>query len=384
MRQKLAIIGASDFQNPLILRAKEKGLETHVFAWKDGSIGERTADYFYPISITMVDEITSKCQEIGVSGVCTIGSDLANVTVAYVASKLGLVANTIETVRRSTNKSIMRRVFVEHGDPSPESHVIREGEVPSDFGMAYPIIVKPADRSGSRGITKIVEPNDALLAKAVELALEASFSKEVIVEECMEGEEFSVEYVSWRGRHTFLALTKKYTTGPPHFIETGHLEPAPVSEVVYDKVKSVVSHALDSLGVEYGASHSEVMLLSDGQVKIVEIGSRMGGDCIGSNLVPLSTGIDFVGAVVDIALDKEPDLNPMHAPAVSMIRFVFGQDDLDALSTAKNEIPKLIDFVSPIGNLSQEIVDSGTRHGFFILSASTYSEIVPYLPPEKM
>jgi biotin carboxylase len=68
----------------------------------------------------------------------------------------------------------------------------------------------------------------------------------------------------------------------------------------------VVEHALDSLGVRFGASHSEVKVDADGAVKIIEIGSRMGGDCIGSHLVPLSCGYDYVGAVIDVALGVEP------------------------------------------------------------------------------
>ena len=58
--KKIVIIGANDFQNQLILKAKEMGFETHVFAWQDGSIGERTADHFYPVSIVEINEILEK------------------------------------------------------------------------------------------------------------------------------------------------------------------------------------------------------------------------------------------------------------------------------------------------------------------------------------
>ena len=80
--KKIVIIGANDFQNQLILKAKEMGFETHVFAWQDGSIGERTADYFYPVSIVEIDEILEKCKEIKPDAVATIASDLANITVS--------------------------------------------------------------------------------------------------------------------------------------------------------------------------------------------------------------------------------------------------------------------------------------------------------------
>ena len=92
--KKIAIIGASYLQNPLILKAKEMGFETHVFAWRAGDIGEQTADHFYPISIVEKEEILNQCRKIHPDAVCTIASDLAGVTVNYVANALGLPANS--------------------------------------------------------------------------------------------------------------------------------------------------------------------------------------------------------------------------------------------------------------------------------------------------
>ena len=107
--KKLVIIGASDFQNPLILKAKEMGYETHVFAWECGDIGEKTADYFYPVSITEQDEILNICKKIQPDGVTTIGSDLGMVTATYVANGLGLTANSVECEFKASNKYAMRQ-----------------------------------------------------------------------------------------------------------------------------------------------------------------------------------------------------------------------------------------------------------------------------------
>ena len=117
--KKIVIIGANDFQNQLILKAKEMGFETHVFAWQDGSIGEKTADYFYPISIVETDAILEKCREIQPDAVTTIASDLANITVSKVAAGLGLPGNTPECIEISTNKYAMRSAFKKAGLPTP-------------------------------------------------------------------------------------------------------------------------------------------------------------------------------------------------------------------------------------------------------------------------
>lgn len=380
MKPKLAIIGASDFQKPLILKAKEMGIETHVFAWESGAVGKECADYFYPISITEVDEITAVCRNLGIDGVCSIGTDLGNVTVAHVAAELGLTANSIECVHNSTNKSAMRQVFKEHGDPSPFSMRVTNLRDLAELDEQFPMIVKPVDRSGSRCVSKIYSSSE--LEAAVEQAINVSFEKAAVVEEFMEGLEYSVEYVSWNGVHKFLALTRKFTTGAPHFIETGHVEPAPVNDALLQKIQNVVEHALDSLGVRYGASHSEIIIDKDGVVRIVEIGSRMGGDCIGSHLVPLSTGVDFMRAVIDIALGREPDYRPQHAPSSAMIRFVFTDRDVETYELVRQNHPEYIVDYSFDSDMDRQIVDSSSRYGFYILRAEEGAELIQYYPEE--
>ena len=96
MGKNLAIIGASYLQLPLIEKAKALGYTTHVFAWAANDVGEAAADHFYPVSIVEKDEILSLCRKIGICGICSIASDLAMLTVNYVAEKLGLPGNSME------------------------------------------------------------------------------------------------------------------------------------------------------------------------------------------------------------------------------------------------------------------------------------------------
>lgn len=444
-QKKLAIIGASAFQEPLIRKAQEQGIETHVFAWAAGDVGEALADVFYPISITEKEEILSQCREIGVDGVATIGSDLANITVAYVAEGLGLTANSVDCVHHSTDKHAMRHCFEENADPSPKSVKVTAAQDVLPKGLSFPVIVKPADRSGSRGIARVECASD--LAEAINSALEVSFSKVALVEEYFEGAEFSVEYLSWEGKHYFLALTEKFTTGAPHFIETGHLEPARVSSELEAQIKAVTETALTHLGVTYGASHTELKVNQKGEIAIIEIGSRMGGDCIGSHLVELSTGVDFVGAVAQIALGQKPavldDLEDKGCKTrrCAAIRFIFSGADLEALNALKKENPGALVLeniaeeikgatgagavvtdgasgasegagtdctagsdggkagagagvesakatTSPESTAdalnSENIVDSSTRYGFYIFASDTLEEIERFLPSHNL
>lgn len=143
--KKIVIIGANSFQNPLILKAKEMGYETHIFAWKDGSIGERTADYFYPISIVEKEAILEECRRIQPDAVATIASDLANITVQYLAEQLGLPHNSDNCIYISTNKFAMREAFSKHGVPTPGFVSVCEGDdyAAAVADMQFPMIVKP-------------------------------------------------------------------------------------------------------------------------------------------------------------------------------------------------------------------------------------------------
>lgn len=373
--KKIVIIGANDFQNPLILKAREMGYQTHVFAWKEGAVGEQTADYFYPVSIVEKEEILEECKKIMPDAVASIGSDLANITVQYLAARLGLCTNSDRCILYSTNKFEMRRALVRNHISAPLFTVVdnkRSIQLPWD--MTYPIIVKPTDRSGSRAITKVFGEEE--LEGAVEAAIFHSFEKKAILEEYIDGEEYSCEGISYNGQHTFLALTRKYTTGAPHFIETGHVEPAGLPPELEARVFHELGMALDALEIRNGASHSEFRINSRQEVKIIEIGSRMGGDCIGSHLVPLSTGQDYLKMVIQTALGEMPEIlkEPLHHFA--RIQFILGSGDMEKYRKIKEKYPLNIVFTSEIGEIgSHEVIDSGSRFGFYIIKTRDYCKM---------
>ena len=365
--KKLAVVGANDFQNQLIIKAKELGYETFVFAWEDGAVGKDNADYFFPISIVEKELILEKCREIGIDGICSIASDLAVVTVDYVAEKLGLNANSIECSEISTNKFKMRTAFRKNNDPIPRYTVVSEMESydAAISELSFPLIVKPTDRSGSRGVTKI--SSVAELPGAVAVACEKSFEHKAMVEEFVEGKEYSVECVSFHGKHTLLAVTEKITTGAPHFIETGHNQPAHISGQLREKIRTVVFHALGSLKIKEGASHSEIKIDDAGEIKIIEIGSRMGGGCIGSDLVRITTGVDFTKMVIDIALNNAPDFRVVSAPREACVRFVLKENDMVECEEMLKRGMELERKCLWTQFDNRSVVDSSGRYGYYVM-----------------
>lgn len=312
----LAIIGASYLQLPLVKRAKQMGLHTICFAWAEGAVCKDEADEFYQISIVEKEQILSVCREKQIEGICTIASDLAAPTVAYVAEQLGLVGNSYEVAMRANNKYLMRQAFSAAGITCPAFRKITSYEQLDSGVLRFPVIIKPTDRSGSLGITKVERHED--LQNAVETALNCSFKHEAIVEEFIEGREISVEFISYHGVHYPLQITDKVTTGAPHFVELEHHQPADFTKEQYAQIYDLTKRVLDALGVTNGASHSEYKITKEGRIYVMEIGARMGGDFIGSDLVQLSTGYDFLKGVIDVALGRfeEPVFGESHYAGV--------------------------------------------------------------------
>lgn len=365
--KKLAIIGANEFQNRLILKAKELGYETHVFAWQCGDIGEQTANFFYPISIIEKEKILKICRGIGIDGICSIASDLASITVNYVAENLGLPCNKTKYSSIQTNKYEMRTEFMHAGIPCPKFVSVRFDEYKDDLlnGFTFPIIVKPTDRSGSRCIMKLDSFEG--IKDAIEAACKTSFEHKAIIEEFIYGDEYSMETITYRGRHHYLATTKKFTTGEPHFIETGHIEPSGLPDEINERAKEMIFKALDCLHVENSAGHSEFRVDKDGNIRIIEIGARMGGDCIGSDLVQLSTGYDFVKMVIDVACGNEPSFEKGNHYSMAQIKFILNKFDYEEYITLKRNEKANIVYKSKMDLLVLDnTTNSADRAGYYI------------------
>ena len=298
--KKLAIIGASYLQLPLVKKAKEMGIETLCFAWEEGAVCKDLCDKFYPISTIDKEAILKVCQEEKIDGITTIASDVATLTVNYVAAQMGLVGNPNDYSEITTNKYKMRQCFMDNDVPSPKYTLADDNNHYQVTGFKFPLIVKPTDRSGSRGVEKVLDP--VQLEQAINRARKESFEHKAIIEEFVTGREISVESISFEGKHHILQITDKVTTGAPFFVELEHHQPTSLPEEIIKQVKKIVLKALDALHIQFGASHSELKITEDGEIKVIEIGARMGGDFIGSNLVQLSTGYDFLKGVIEVAL----------------------------------------------------------------------------------
>ena len=367
---KIAIIGANEFQNKLIIKAKEMGIETHVFAWEEGAVGKENSDFFYPISIIEKEKILEICKKIKIDGICSIASDLAMHTVNFVANELDLKGNSLECTELTTNKYKMRERLSKFNLPCPKYILVNNIEKVNLEDLSFPLIVKPTDRSGSRGIYKV--NNESELEPAIKSALEESFSKEILIEEYILGDEYSVESISEKGIHKVSQITKKYTTGAPNFIERGHTEPVEIDDELYKKIEQIILKSLDVLEVSNGASHSEIKILEN-DIKIVEIGARMGGDFIGSDLVKISTGIDYLELVINIALNREnviTNIAKKNTNKIAVVKFIFNVNDKDTINRVDSK--NIIELY--VKEEFKKVKDSSTRNGYCLMEFENTKE----------
>lgn len=367
---RLMILGTNEYQNPLILRAKELGYETHVFGWPHGEIGEKTADVYHPVNILDYDLLWEECQKLNPCGVASVCSELAMHPMNFLLRKLGIPCNSIETETITTNKYLMRKAMKEGGIESPNFVLVKKNQSIDEIkaniaGFKFPLIIKPCDLSSSRGVFKIGTIQN--LQEGLDYAIGWSKTGEAILEEFIEGPEYSGESIAYEGQYKLLAITEKRTTGAPHFVETGHRQPARLSDEMKKKVENTLYKAFDSLGIQYGAIHPEFRITPDGRVLFMEVATRMGGDCIGTDLVPLSSGYDFMGMVINICCGKAPDFEKISTPKIAENHYIMSQADLDEFKRLQAESPEMIWRHSNIKEVSTaEVLKSADRAGYYI------------------
>lgn len=298
MKNKIAVIGANYQYLSFYRQAKELGYEIYSFARaEDDNPCWEIADHHYDLAFKDADKILEICKAEGVQGVTSFLLESALPCVYYVAEGLGSPCNSKECQAITANKYTMREQMKKCGVSIPAYKAITSRDEP--FNIPFPVIVKPADNGGSRGVTLV--RSQAELDAALDRAFDYSKNQVVMIEQFIEGREFSIESISYRGKHYILQITDKVTTEAPYFVELAHHQPAQLNQKQWDDIKTLTLKMLDALKIENSAGHTEIKMDANGVPYVIEMGPRMGGDYISSDLVRLSTGYSFVKGTLEVA-----------------------------------------------------------------------------------
>lgn len=321
--KKVLVIGAGFLQTYVIKRAKELGYYTYAVDGSASASGFQYADEYAVINIVDQNACLAYAQEKQVDGVLTAATDYGVLTASHIAKMMNLSAMNYDVAKVIKNKYQVRKALFEaHADDTGQAYEVScEEDIETVQGnLKFPVMVKPCDGSGSRGASKVEDVED--FALACREAMNCSFSHKAVVESFIMGREYGAESFVYDSKVCVMAVMQKWMTEAPYYAELGHSIPSCLDAKTEHHIKECVENAIRALGINFGSVNMDLLLSEDGSAHIIDIGARMGGNLIGSNIIPAGTGIDYTGNMLRAAVGDEVNMKPIHEPRCVVTRLL--------------------------------------------------------------
>lgn len=375
-KKAVLIFGVGPLQKSIIKRAKKMGLYTVGIDPCADATCKDCVDAFEVVPGQDYEAHCAVVEKYGIDAIVTAATDKPLVMMARIAEKYGFPFYSVETAQWSTDKFQMKQRF-ELGDvPHAKGRLVKSVEETAD--MVYPVIVKPRDNSGSRGV-KLCRTKEELEQSMAE-ALEYSKLDSVLVEEFIEGPEYSIEGLHFDGKSEVIQFTEKKTTEFPYNVELGHIQPTNISEKNKQKIREIVAKIGRALRFENCPSHTELKI-NDRGIFVIETSPRLGGDYITSTLTPLSTGVNMEDQLLYIALGENVDTQSGRVEKASGVCFLsLPCGKVTSIDTTINEVSTWSNVYSfatslKVGDEIHPITSSLNRYGQFIVKGETRKEV---------
>lgn len=374
-KKAVLIFGVGPLQESIIGRAKKMGLYT---VGIDPCADATCKDCVDSFEMVPGQDYEAHCvvvEKYSIDAIVTAATDKPLVMMARVAEKYGFPFYSVETAQWSTDKFQMKQRFELGGVPHAQGRLI--SNVEEAEGLIFPVIVKPRDNSGSRGV-KLCRSKEELEAAMIE-ALEVSKHDTILVEEFIEGPEYSIEGLHHDGKSEVIQFTEKKTTEFPYNVELGHIQPANISEENKQKISEIVSKIGKALKFDNCPSHTELKINERG-IFVIETSPRLGGDYITSTLTPLSTGVNVEDELLKMSLGETINPQPK-AVQYSGVRFFAFEEGRIVKDVPNVEFvkgwPHVVGFAFNLkkGQTVNRITSSLNRYGHLILQAGNRDAI---------
>ena len=326
--KKVLVIGAGFLQSFIIKKAREMGYYTLAVDADPAAVGFAYANKYGVVNIVDEKACLAFAKENQIDGVLTAATEYGVLTAAYIAREMNLPGLSYESAQMVKNKYRVRKCLIENhvDDSRGEVYLVDEDTNIDEIAqmLHYPVMVKPFDGSGSRGASRADKTED--FREAVNYAISNSLSHSVVVEPFIFGKEYGAEALVVDGEIHVLAIMKKKMTEPPYYAELGHAVPCGLPIDVEEKAKDCVRKAIRALGINFSAVSIDMIITKDGDIHIVDIGVRMGGNMIGACVIPYGTGVDYMGAIIKTALGESVDFDtkPYGPVATRLLAFAGG------------------------------------------------------------
>lgn len=307
-KKSILIFGGGINQLTLIEACNSLGYRSIVIDPSINALGKKIANVYRAAESKDYDLTRKIALEYSVDGIATSQMENPLEIMAKLAEELNLEFLKPDIVKKSTDKWLMKNSFLENGVPCANGYIINTKEeffkVLGDH-LSYPVIIKPINSHSSRGVFRL--DSDEEFISNIDDTKFYSLNGHFIVEEFIEGPEYSVETVTHDHITSIVQYTEKIITPFPSVVEIGHIQPAYLTDIQKHSVDKIVRKAIHVLGINNTVSHVELKLTNRGPV-IIEVGPRMGGDFISSYLTKYSCGVDLDKATIHLSLGKKPNL----------------------------------------------------------------------------
>lgn len=297
-KDAILLFGVGDLQKSLIERCKLKNLFVVGIDPQSEATCRDIVNAFEVVDGHDFEKTIEVAEHYQVKGIITAATDKPLVMMSRVAEKLQLPFFSVETAEWSTDKLLMKKKFQDSDIKCAKGFLLKDIRELENLDVDYPIIVKPRDNSGSRGVIYCKDSMD--VESAVHEALQFTRKGDVLIEEFIEGKEYSVESIHYQDASHVIQITEKITTAFPYNVELGHIQPAELDSKIKKEVEILIINIAKALDFKNCASHTEIKINNNG-IYVIEASPRLGGDFITSTLVPLSTGINMENILIDIA-----------------------------------------------------------------------------------
>jgi len=378
--KKIMIIAGGDWQVPIIQKAKDMGLFVINTNLYEDSPGFRYAD------VGVVADVLDKERNLEIArvyapdAVITDQTDIAVPTVAYLCEQLGLPGIGMEKAGLFTNKHLMRKFLEERRFPTPRFCLCRGLDEAVSFcgENGFPAVVKPPASQSSRGVHKISSMDD--LAELYRDALRFSHDGSVLMEEYIEGTEFTVEGFATHARAYSLAVSRKTHFPHSEMVASRLHYSLNDPEYDYEELRALNERLVSEMGLPFGITHAEYKF-KDGRYYLIEIAARGGGTKISSHVVPEMSGIDVNELLIRCAMGERireiwPERRDVHV-VLDLLLFSAGRvDSIEGVDMVLSD-PRVIDFgvnFKP-GDEIREPADDRSRHAHLIARGKSRSEI---------
>ena len=373
-----------------IQRAKEMGLHVVVSDMNPEAPGFALADDCIIASTYDVEATVAAAEKYHrtvrpIDGVICIAADVP-LTVASVATALGLPGISIETAKLASNKVAMKQCFAKFGIPipwfSPVDSVAHLREIIAERGFS--VVTKPVDSRGARGVLRLIPGVN--LDWAFSYAQQFSPSSHVMVEEYLAGPQISTESVLLDGTGFtpgFIDRNYEYLERfAPYMIENGGQQPSVLSKEEQEAVARLAEQAGIAMGITTGIAKGDMILTSQGP-KVIEIAARLSGGWMSTDQIPLATGVDLIGAAIQLALGEKvaaENLLPRYHQGVAIRYFFPTPGRIVAIKNADrfDNVPWVhrLGFFVGIGDIAEPVTNHTRRAGFVITTGETRDQAV--------